>query len=156
LGAFSGIERRVDIGRINGRAFLNNVSLGAYAALVDEEERAGRFRASLRIATRQRRTRLEIDGTQVSARIVVVGNNAYRLDPLALGIRERLVEGVLHLGVARGSLPRTWIDRRDTRFRIESGASHLRAAVDGEVVRLEPALDFAVQPGALRLLLPGP
>jgi diacylglycerol kinase family enzyme len=29
LRAFSGIERRVDIGRVNGRAFLNNVSLDA-------------------------------------------------------------------------------------------------------------------------------
>src|SRR5690349_5007460 len=34
LAAFDGIERRIDVGRANGRVFLNNVSIGAYAVLV--------------------------------------------------------------------------------------------------------------------------
>ena len=33
-----GRERRIDIGRVNGRAFLNNVSLGHYARLVHRRE----------------------------------------------------------------------------------------------------------------------
>src|SRR5262245_15868669 len=36
LAAFDGEERRIDIGRANGRLFLNNVSIGAYAVLVHE------------------------------------------------------------------------------------------------------------------------
>src|SRR5207237_4103134 len=34
LASFDGVERRVDVGRANGRLFLNNVSFGAYAVLV--------------------------------------------------------------------------------------------------------------------------
>src|SRR4029078_12726310 len=33
LDAFEGEERRVDVGRVGERRFLNNVSLGAYASL---------------------------------------------------------------------------------------------------------------------------
>src|SRR5438105_2042459 len=43
LAAFSGRERRVDIGRTGGRLFLNNVSFGLYASLVAEAKgRRGR------------------------------------------------------------------------------------------------------------------
>ena len=38
LAAFRGVERRIDIGRVNGRVFLNNVSLGLYADLVQRRE----------------------------------------------------------------------------------------------------------------------
>jgi diacylglycerol kinase family enzyme len=35
LGAFAdGVERRIDVGMVNGRLFLNNVSLGVYADAV--------------------------------------------------------------------------------------------------------------------------
>jgi Diacylglycerol kinase catalytic domain len=106
-----GVERRVDVGRVNGRLLVNHVSLGSYAALVDEVQRAGRLRALMR-ATRRWKLRFEIDGDPVRAGIVVVGNNAYRLEPIAVGVRDRLDEGILHLGIARGWLPRTWTDRR--------------------------------------------
>src|SRR5438067_231051 len=46
LDAFGGTERRIDVGRANGRLFLNNVSIGAYAVLVDH----GWRRASTRSA----------------------------------------------------------------------------------------------------------
>src|SRR5438132_2646450 len=51
LDAFAGRERRVDVGRVNGRPFLNNVSLGVYARLVHRRERhrrRGEARAALR------------------------------------------------------------------------------------------------------------
>ncbi len=38
LGAFSGEERRVDIGTVCGRVFLNNVSLGVYAEMLGDPE----------------------------------------------------------------------------------------------------------------------
>ena len=39
LAAFGdGVERRVDVGRVNDRLFLNNVSLGVYAGLVHRRE----------------------------------------------------------------------------------------------------------------------
>lgn len=38
LVSFRGVERRVDVGSINGRIFLNNVSFGLYADIVDNPE----------------------------------------------------------------------------------------------------------------------
>src|SRR6187200_503384 len=47
LAAFEGTERRVDVGRVNERVFLNNVSLGMYAQLVHEREGHRRRRETL-------------------------------------------------------------------------------------------------------------
>jgi diacylglycerol kinase family enzyme len=156
LDAFAGEERRVDVGRIgDGRVFLNTVSFGLYAVLVAEEDRTGsRLRALFRRVVRGGHVRLRIDGEPVTARIVVVGNNVYRLHPLDVGSRPRLDEGILHLGIARGLLPRSWEERRAARFRIEADAASLDVAVDGEPVRLRPPVELRVEPRALRLLLP--
>jgi diacylglycerol kinase family enzyme len=156
LDAFGGEERRVDVGRLgDGRLFLNTVSFGLYAALVAEEDRIGsRLRALLRRVVRGGHVHLRIDGKPVTARIVVVGNNVYRLHPLEVGRRERLDEAVLHLGIARGLLPRSWEDRRAERLSIDAEAPELEAAVDGDPVRLRTPVELRVEPRALRLLVP--
>lgn len=156
LDAFRGRERRVDVGRFgDGGLFLNTVSLGLYAALVAEEDRLGtRLGAAFRIVFRGEQVKLRIDGRPVIARIVVVGNNVYRLHPLEVGTRPRLDGGVLHLGIARGLFPRTWEERQGRRFSLDTGGATLDAAVDGEPVRLPTPLELRVEPRALRLLLP--
>jgi diacylglycerol kinase family enzyme len=156
LRAFDGEERRVDVGRLgDDRVFLNTVSFGLYAALVAEEDRVGsRLRALLRRVVRGGHVRLRIDGEPVTARIVVVGNNVYRLHPLDLGTRPRIDEGILHLGIARGLLPRSWEERHAARFRIEAEAASLDVAIDGEALRLTMPVELSVDPGALRLLVP--
>jgi diacylglycerol kinase family enzyme len=156
LRAFAGEERRVDVGGLgDGRVFLNTVSFGLYAALVAEEDRVGsRLRALLRRVVRGGHVRLRIDGEPVTARIVVVGNNVYRLHPLDLGTRPRIDEGILHLGIARGLLPRSWEERRAAGFTIEADAPSLDVAIDGEPVRLRPPVELRVEPRALRLLVP--
>jgi diacylglycerol kinase family enzyme len=156
LDAFGGREQRIDVGRLgDGDVFLNNVSFGLYAALVAEEDRARtRLGAALRLVFRGEHVRLSVDDDPVTARIVVVGNNVYRLHPLELGTRPRLDGGVLHLGIARGVLPRGWEERRAPRFTVESDAPALDAARDGEPVRLRTPVELSVEPQALRLLLP--
>src|SRR4029079_14595308 len=72
LAAFEGTERRVDGGRANGRLFVNNVSIGAYAVLVHHGWR--RALDALRL-----RHRLTLDGQVVRTRVLLVGNNAYSL-----------------------------------------------------------------------------
>ena len=42
VAAFGGAERRVDVGRVGDRVFLNNVSLGVYGRLVHRRERGRR------------------------------------------------------------------------------------------------------------------
>ena len=156
LEAFGGEERRVDVGRIGHESlFLNTVSFGLYAALVAEEDRVGtRLGAAVRLIRRRKEVRLGIDGEQVTARIVVVGNNVYRLHPLEVGQRPRLDQGLLHLGIARGLLPWSWEERRGRRFSIEADEPEIEVAVDGEPSRLRTPVELRVEPGALRLLLP--
>lgn len=163
LDAFvDGRERRVDVGRVGDRIFLNNVSLGDYAQLVHRRERhrrrseaLARARALL-ILVRDLGSPpvFSIDGEELSARIVLIGNNAYSLDVLDVGERKRLDEGVLHLYVARGLTPGTWEERSGARFTVDTRSHRTRAAIDGEPVVLETPIDFATEPRALRVLVP--
>lgn len=162
LDAFSGEERRIDVGRVGERRFLNNVSLGLYAALVHRRERHRRrgevvagARALWLGLRRRRGVWATLDGDPVQARVVLVANNAYELDLFSVGERERLDEGRLHVYTARGWLPSAWDERRGRRFTIEAPGPSLEAAIDGEPVVLETPLEFSVEPGALRVLVPG-
>jgi diacylglycerol kinase family enzyme len=159
LKAFTGPEIRIDVARVNGRLFLNNVSLGLYARLVHRRERRGDAFAGLRalglLLRRPGRLGVTVDGTPVSGRVVLLANNHYNLQLFSLGERERLDEGKLHLYVARGWLPRTWEEQAGERFTVDARAGRLRAAVDGEPEELETPLHFEIEPRALAVLLPG-
>lgn len=164
LAAFDGAERRVDVGRVGDRLFLNNVSLGIYARLVHRRERHRRRRDALArmralvltLRDRRRRQRFTIDGETVRARLVLVSNNGYALDLLSLGERERLDEGLLHLYVPHGLRRITWDERSCTELEIGSPFPRLRAAIDGEPEELETPLRFRIEPQALRVLVPPP
>jgi diacylglycerol kinase family enzyme len=161
LEAFRGRERRVDVGRVGERVFLNNVSLGIYASLVHHRERHRRRRDALArvraiglAATHRHEDEFVVEGRPVSSRAILVANNSYQLDLFNIGERERLDEGLLHLYVAQGLLPGTWEERRCTELEIGAPAASVRAAVDGEPVELEAPLRFRIEPRALRVLLP--
>lgn len=161
LDGFDGQERRVDVGRAGERLFLNNLSLGAYAALVHRREHHRRRRnalAGLRalwIGLRQRpHVWARVDGEPVRARVVLVANNAYVLDLFSIGERARLDEGRLHLYSANGVLPSTWAELAAERFRLDAPGGRLPAALDGEPVDLETPLEVAIEVRALRLRLP--
>jgi diacylglycerol kinase family enzyme len=161
LEAFDGAEHQVDVGRVGDRLFLNNVSLGLYARLVHYRERHRRRRTALArarallLGLRHRQsTRFEIDGKPVKARVILVANNAYELDLFNVGERARIDEGLLHLYAADRVIPSTWEERSGTSFTLDVPGHRVPAAVDGEPVELETPLDFAIEPGALRVLLP--
>lgn len=161
LDAFSGEERRVDVGRVNGRLFLNNVSIGVYARLVHHREHhrrrreaLARLRALAIVLTQRHALRLTIDGEPTTARILLAANNSYLLDPLSVGERESLDEGLLHLYTANGVLPRSWDDRTGTEFTIGAAPKRLKIAVDGDPAALDTPLELRIEPRALRVLLP--
>jgi diacylglycerol kinase family enzyme len=162
LAAFDGgTEKAVDVGRVNGRLFLNNVSLGIYARLVHRREEHRRRRDALArlrafgiLLRRPRALGVAIDGRPVEARVVFVANNNYKLDVFSIGERERLDEGLLHLYVAAGWLPTTWEERTGGQFKVDARAGRLRAAVDGEPEELETPLSFEIVPAGLRVLVP--
>jgi diacylglycerol kinase family enzyme len=157
LSAFSGREERIDVGRANGRLFLNNVSLGLYARLVHRREGRDALAGPKALGLLLRRPRglgVSIDRKRVHARVVLVSNNRYELDLFSLGERERLDEGSLHCYVAHGWLPRTWEEQSGEQFVVDARAGRMRAAVDGEPDELETPLRFEIQPRALRALFP--
>jgi diacylglycerol kinase family enzyme len=162
LRAFSGgTERRVDVGWVCDRIFLNNVSLGAYAGLVHEREhhrRRGealaRARALLQVARHRHSLHARVDGEDVRARVLLIGNNRYEVDLFTLGARGRLDEGVLQFRAAAGWLPTAWEEQVGASFRIEMPGGCVRAAIDGEPVELDSPLELESVPQGLRVLVP--
>lgn len=163
LAAFgSDVERQIDVGRIDDRVFLNNVSFGVYARLVYRREshrRRGDAFARLRALWLSLRDRhpepLVVDGKRVEARVVLVANNAYELDLFNVGERAGLDEGKLHAYLAEGWLRSDWEERVAEEFRIEHAAdSQLLAAVDGEPSQHDSPVELRIEPRALRVLMP--
>jgi diacylglycerol kinase family enzyme len=155
-----GVERRVDVGRVGERMFLNNVSLGLYARLVHHREERrrrrdafARLRALMLAAAQRRPLGLAIDGRPIETHVLLVANNRYELDVLSIGERERLDEGRLHLYVLSSW---SWEERSCERVRVDAAAGRVQAAVDGEPAELETPLEFRIGPGVLRLLAPRP
>jgi diacylglycerol kinase family enzyme len=105
LDAFvDGTERRVDLAEVNGRVFVNNVSLGLYA---DAVQRPGYREAKLHtlldtvpavLGPEAAPANLRYEGPSgsQSAVAILVSNNSYRLGrALGSGTRPRLDRGLL-------------------------------------------------------------
>jgi YegS/Rv2252/BmrU family lipid kinase len=116
----AGNSRAVDIAEVNGRAFVNNASIGLYPLMVmdrdAQRDRLGRSKrlammvASLRTMARFHAGRLSLstDGSKarVDTPLLFVGNNDYRLAFPGAGRRESLDDGELCVMVMRSkSLP---------------------------------------------------
>jgi diacylglycerol kinase family enzyme len=165
LDAFTdGVERQIDMAEVNGRAFLNNVSLGIYGdAVRSPAYRDAKVRTLLETAAEVMGPSGEAPALRLvddSGRehrhlaVVLVSNNPYALDrPLARGTRPALDSGQLGIVIvdAPGDSPlapgRAW-----SAPRLEvSAPGPVHAGIDGEAVELSPALVFAIRPAALRV-----
>jgi diacylglycerol kinase family enzyme len=165
LGAFTdGVERRIDMAEVNGRTFLNNVSLGVYGnAVRSPAYRDAKARTLLETAgevlgpsTQAPELRLldDLGREHLHPAVVLVSNNPYALDrPLARGTRPTLGGGQLGIIVldAPGDSPRA-PGRAWSTPRMEVSAPRpVHTGIDGEAVDLSPPLRFAIQPAALRV-----
>ncbi len=167
LDAFTeGRERVVDLAEVNGRVFVNNVSLGVYAEAVQS---SGYRDAKLRTIAETVPNVLGPQGdgldlhwtgpdgrTQSTNAVVLVSNDPYRLGrALGSGTRPRLDAGVLGIAVAGAS------DASGQRLHgIEewsaptfevSSEQPIAAGIDGEAARLDPPLKFVSRPRVLRV-----
>ena len=107
LDSFTGIERRVDIGIINSRIFLNNASFGLYADIISHENYRNNKLKVTRDAIRamangiQKPFYLEFSSNSKKykkAAQVLVGVNAYNtMNILELGQRSCLDGGILQV-----------------------------------------------------------
>jgi diacylglycerol kinase family enzyme len=159
-----GVERRIDIAEVNGRVFLNNVSLGIYGDAVRQpgyrdakaqtllESVAGVLGRSARVPA----LRLVDDlGREHSdPAVVLVSNNPYAAGPpLVAGTRPSLASGLLGIivldrpGHSPGPPGRAWSGGD-----LEASSSdRVHAGIDGEAVELTPPLLFVSRPEALRV-----
>ena len=108
-------ERRVDVGEMNDRVFINNSAIGLYPLMVADRDlqrkRLGRNKslamviASLRTLARFNHQRLTLTVNEEKARVdtplLFVGNNDYRIDLGAAGQRDSIEGGKLSVFVAR-------------------------------------------------------
>jgi diacylglycerol kinase family enzyme len=176
LNALSdGVELRVDLGVIGGQTFVNNVSFGAYAEVVQTPAyREDKLRTTLdtlpELLQGHRGTRFAavadgaaIDGPQA----LLVASNPYETGDIAgLGRRARLDRGVLGVvavlvgsaaqavGLLRG---RNSAGLRVLTARtvvVTSDADRIPVGIDGEAVWLPVPVHCAILPGALRVRVP--
>ncbi|HEX5239015.1 MAG TPA: diacylglycerol kinase family protein [Sphingomicrobium sp.] len=148
----AGKDRRVDVGEMNDRLFINNSAIGLYPLMVVDRDlqrkRLGRSKrlamlfASLRALARFNHYRLTLTVNEeqtgrVETPLLFVGNNDYRIDIGAPGKRERLDGGELCVLVLRKKTRRGMVaasvrallnrSRDDDLVRID-GVEHLRVA----------------------------
>ena len=167
LDAFvEGGERLVDLGEVNGRVFVNNVSLGVYAEAVSH---AGYREAKLQTLLETLPEALGPDGSprelrwtdpegdeQRSAAMMLVSNNAYLLGPTpGSGTRPRLDAALLGVvdfrppAGAKASPATAWRELTMPELEVDADAP-VPTGIDGEAITLEPPLRFRSRPAALR------
>jgi diacylglycerol kinase family enzyme len=181
LAAFTdGEERRVDYATVNDRVFVNNVALGLYAAIVDQEGyRDAKLQTALELIPQASDGLPFFDleyevpeaGPQTTATLLLVSNNPYelaggsiqraRLDRGELGVISLQAEGVRDLlgATLLAAAGRPDASRALWRWETEEltvGSPHpqIVAGVDGETITFDAPLRLAIHPAGARVLVP--
>jgi diacylglycerol kinase family enzyme len=171
-----GVELRIDLGDVAGRPFVNTVSFGAYAEIVQSPAyRDAKAATALDqlpgLLVGEAGTSLDVrtDDARVHApQALLVSNNPYaRADPLGGGRRPRLDGGTLGAiairveGAAqaaelalRGERASSITALTSRRVVVEADEELIPVAVDGEALTLPPPVVCTVRPGALRVRVP--
>ncbi len=177
------VPRRVDYATVNDRLFVNNVSLGVYATIVQQDSyrdaKAETTRTMLPDLLGRTEEPFDLqftapDGTEVDgAFLVMVSNNPYVLAASPDASQRRTMDSG-HLGVfavtaatgadaARvvtlalaGHAARSGGAHEFTteEFEVRSRSGHAYAGIDGEALRLPTPLRFRIHPQGLQLLVP--
>jgi diacylglycerol kinase family enzyme len=183
LDAFGpALERRIDLGLVGDRVFVNNATAGLYAKIVQSPEyRDRKVGTALELLPRMLgpdAAPFDLrftgpDGTEYqTAHLILVSNDKYELGRgEGFGSRRRLDAGTLGIVAARfrssGEIARFvqlqatgrarrfsgWGEWTDTSFELRSGQP-VEVGIDGEAILLDPPIRFRVAPGALRVRIP--
>ncbi|HEY6710344.1 MAG TPA: diacylglycerol kinase family protein [Actinomycetota bacterium] len=183
LDAFGeAVERRVDLGLVSGRVFVNNATLGLYAKIVQSpayrDNKVGTALELLPEMLGPDAAPFDLrftgpDGTEhASAHLILVSNDRYQLGSGdGFGSRRRIDAGALGIvaatfrssgelarllesaGGGRSWRPPGWAEWSDDRFLLQS-AQPVEIGIDGEAMVLDPPLEFRSLPGALRVRIP--
>jgi undecaprenyl-diphosphatase len=181
LAAAGGVVELIDIGDVNGEAFINNAGIGAYPRIVKErevhEKRFSKQTATLVATWTQMRElhkfNVTVDGgTTYRAWMVFVGNGRYGTSLFDVAARETLADGLLDVRILRADgrwarvrvLGRLLLGRVDrspmaefdqvSSIELSVDRAEVDVALDGEVVRMSSPLRFRCRAKALRVLVP--
>jgi diacylglycerol kinase family enzyme len=174
-------ERPMDLAEVNGRIFVNNVSLGLYASIV----RSPDYRDSKVDTTLAALPRVLAPGTEpfdlrfsgpdgephVGAHLIQVSNNPYGATLATFGSRPRLDTGrlgIVSLEIGSDQEAAAFLAALATGhpdrfkglrawsspvFTVASGGS-IDVGLDGESLAMDPPLSFSIRPRALQIRLP--
>jgi diacylglycerol kinase family enzyme len=171
-----GIERRIDLGFIGDRTFVNNASFGAYAEIVQSPAYRDDKRGTtlqmlpdlLRSSGEQHKLAAYVAGTKIEApQAVLVSNNTYELTDVAgLGRRDRLDAAELGviaikvdnaaqaIGLVRAGRGTGLVATSSRAVTVDSPQPEIPVGIDGETVLMPTPVHCSVQPGALRVVVP--
>ena len=174
-------ERTIDLADVNGRIFVNNVSLGLYATIVQSPE----YRDAKRETTLSALPEMLGPGSEPfdlrfttpdgvdhqGAHVLQVSNGPYgtttgatasrpRLDTGQLGVFSLVVpdavaatRAIAAMATATPALYEGYLTWATPTFEVTS-ASPIAVGLDGESLQMDPPLVFTSRPGVLRLRLP--
>ncbi|MFC4784371.1 diacylglycerol/lipid kinase family protein [Nocardioides sp. MAHUQ-72] len=170
------VELRVDLGLIGDRTFVNNVSFGAYADIVQspayrDDKRGTTLQLLPDILAGHRGPRLvaHVDGqlTVEAPQALLVSNNPYGLGDLAgLGRRARLDTGRLGVvaitvdsaaraaGLLNGRHARGLSTALAHEVVVEADVPEIPVGIDGEAVLMPTPVRCTILPLALRVRVP--
>lgn len=170
-----GVELCVDLGRLDGRPFVNNASFGVYAEIVQSPQyRSDKAKTVLDLlpdlldGSAQPGLRAHIEDMVLDGpRALLVSNNPYTTDDLVgMGRRLRLDRGRLGVvaisvhqagqvvGLLRRAGTRGLVQRTAAEVVVYSDDPEISVGVDGESVRMPSPVRCTVVPGALRVRVP--
>jgi diacylglycerol kinase family enzyme len=176
------VERRIDYATVNDRFFVNNVSLGVYATIVQQEGYREAKTETTRALLPEMLGRTEQpfdlqftdpDGTEIDgAFLIQVSNNPYVLGAsLDVSQRRRMDTGqlgVFAITAATGAeaaavvtlsvlgqrnRSKDWHEFTTESFEVGSHSGTAYAGVDGEALEMETPLRFVIHPRGLRLFV---
>jgi diacylglycerol kinase family enzyme len=183
LDAFGeAVERRIDLGLVGERVFVNNATAGLYAKIVQSPayrgKKVGTALELLPTMIGPGATPFDLrftgpDGTEhASTHLVLVSNDRYELGSgEGFGSRRRIDGGNLGIVAAtfrsstelarlvqseaagRSWRPPGWIEWADASFELRSDQP-IEIGIDGEALVLDPPIRFRTLPAALRVRIP--
>jgi diacylglycerol kinase family enzyme len=183
LDAFgAALERRIDLGLVGERVFVNNATVGLYAKIVQSpayrDRKVGTALELLPQMLGPHAAPFDLqftgpDGSeQSSAHLILVSNDRYELGRAeGFGSRRRIDAGTLGIVAAkfqtthdaarfaqrqpseRTRRPEGWLEWTDTSFEVRS-SQPVEVGIDGEALLLDPPIRFRIVPGALRVRIP--
>ena len=177
------VERRIDYATVGDRLFVNNVSLGVYATIVQQDSYRDAKRETSRallpemLGSTAEPFDLQFttpDGTEADgAFLIMVSNNPYVLGPSVDVSQRRSLEtgelGVFAVNAASGAeaarlMARSavglrgrdpgWHEFTCESFEVRSRAGSAFAGVDGEALDMPTPLRFRIHPSGMRVLVP--